>query len=91
MPMKKRCASSSHEPPAIRPAVGEAVSHSDKPFLNETREAKNSAHPKAMRLRSEGAPVKQIDGAGRPVHALRITQGMNPSLEFCHEERRRSP
>jgi hypothetical protein len=46
--------------------MGKAVSHSgQEPFFNETREAKNSAHPKAMRLRLEGAPVKQIDGASR--------------------------
>ena len=43
--------------------MSEAVSHAgQEPFLNKTGETKYSAHPKAMRLRSEGARVKQIDG-----------------------------
>jgi hypothetical protein len=47
----------------VRPAMGEAVSHpGQEPFVDKTGEAKNSAHPKAMRLRPECAPVKQIDG-----------------------------
>jgi hypothetical protein len=42
---------------AVRPAMGEAVSHpGQESLLDKTGEAKDSAHPKAMRLRSEGAP-----------------------------------
>ena len=51
-------------PPAVRSAMSEAVSHArEQAFLNKAREPKYSAHPKAMRLRSESAPVKQIDAA----------------------------
>src|SRR5262245_43161874 len=39
--------------PAIRSAVGQAVSHArEQAFLNKARETKYSAHSKAMRLRS---------------------------------------
>jgi hypothetical protein len=44
--------------------MSKAVSHAiQESFFDKTREAKDSAHPKAMRLRSQGARVKQIDGA----------------------------
>src|SRR6476620_5753804 len=51
-------------PAAVRSAVGQAVSHArEQTFLHKAREPEYSAHPKAMRLRSESAPVKQIDAA----------------------------
>ena len=46
----------------VRPAMGQAVTHpGQEPFLDKTGETKDSAHSKAMRLRSERAPVNQID------------------------------
>src|SRR4029450_6975185 len=42
---------------AVRAAMGEAASHpGQEPFLDKTGEAKDSAHPKAIRLRSECIP-----------------------------------
>jgi hypothetical protein len=51
-------------PAAVRSAMSKAVSHArEQAVLNKAREPEYSAHPKAMRLRSESAPVKQIDAA----------------------------